>query len=254
MIQIPGDDRGFTLGHGLFETLLADAAGLHDWAAHMARLQRGCAVLGLPAPGEPACQTAVAAVLRSAVSPSGRLAIRLSWSAGSGGRGLDLPERIEPRLAVTVAPIGPPPRSLTLATVSIPRNERSPTSRLKTLAYLDNVLARQEARRLGADEALMLNTRDEVACAAAGNLVWVRGGVLFTPALSCGALDGIVRAKILTRAGEIGLAVRETAATLEDMRDVDGLAVTNSLIGVCPVNTLDGEPLPVSPDLAALKV
>ena len=251
-MQIAADDRGFTLGHGLFETLLADAKGLHDWRAHIARLQRGCAVLALPAPEEPSCRAAAEAALTDAGSDSARFAVRLSWSAGSGGRGLDLPDRLEPRLTVAVSPIGPPPPNMTLATVSIPRNERSPTSRLKTLAYLDNVLARREARGLGADEALMLNTKGEVACAAAGNLLWISQGVLFTPALSCGALDGILRAQALARAVEIGLKVREVRAAVEQLRDVDGLAVTNSLIGVCPVRRLDGRDLPLSPELVAL--
>jgi branched-subunit amino acid aminotransferase/4-amino-4-deoxychorismate lyase len=252
MTRISADDRGFTLGHGLFETLLADETGLHDWTAHIARLQRGCAVLGLPPPEEPACRAAVTAALQDTDAPSARLAVRLSWSAGSGGRGLDPPERLAPQLVVAVTPIGQPPSSLTLATVSIRRNDRSPTARLKTLAYLDNVLARQEARGLGADEALMLNTRDDVACAAAGNLIWIRAGVLFTPALSCGVLDGVMRARVLARARDLGLTVRETAAPIAELRDVDGLAVTNSLLGVCPADQLDGKPLPLSSALAAL--
>jgi branched-subunit amino acid aminotransferase/4-amino-4-deoxychorismate lyase len=252
MITIPADDRGFTLGHGLFETVLADAGGLHDWPAHLTRLQRACPALGMPEPRGPECEAAIAAALPEVRAGSGRVAVRLSWSAGSGGRGLDLPQPLRPRLVVTATAIGSPPSSLGLATVSIPRNERSPASRLKTLAYLDNVLARHEARRLGADEALMLNSKGEVACAAAGNLVWIRGDVLFTPALSCGVLDGIMRAKVLARADELGLSAREAAATRESLRDVEGLAVTNSLIGVCPVSSLDGEPLPFSPQLAAL--
>jgi branched-chain amino acid aminotransferase/4-amino-4-deoxychorismate lyase len=252
MNLIPADDRGFTLGHGLFETLLADAGGIHDWSEHMARLQRGCVVLGLPAPEEAECGAEVAAALREMDGRSPRVAVRLSWSAGSGGRGLEPPARIEPRLAVAVTSIGPPPASLALATVSIPRNERSPTSRLKTMAYLDNVLARREALRLGADEALMLNTRGEVTCAAAGNLAWVRGSVLYTPASNCGALDGITRGKLLARAEAFGLRVRETAATLDELHGIEGLVVTSSLAGVCPVRQLDGALLPFSRDLGAL--
>jgi branched-chain amino acid aminotransferase/4-amino-4-deoxychorismate lyase len=252
VIRIPADDRGFTLGHGPFETLLADVGGLHGWAAHLARLQSGCSVLGMPSPDETACEAAIAAALKGADSPSGRFAIRLSWSAGSGGRGLDLPASMEPRLVVTVAPVGPPPPSLELATVSIRRNERSPTSRLKTLAYLDNVLARREARERDADEALMLNTQGEVSCAAAGNLVWVRGGVLFTPALSCGSSTASCAPRF-SRAVEVGLTVEETAAARDMLRGVEGLAVTNSLIGVRPISRLDGEPLPLSPELATLK-
>jgi branched-chain amino acid aminotransferase/4-amino-4-deoxychorismate lyase len=78
--------------------------------------------------------------------------------------------------------------------------------------------------------------------------------VLFTPALSCGVLDGVVRAKVLARAEEMGFAVHEAAARLDDLRDIDGLAITNSLIGVCPVNLLDGKPVPISPEFAILKV
>lgn len=114
MIQIAPDDRGFTLGHGLFETLLADASGLHDWPAHIARLQRGCAALGLPAPDESPCRAAAETALHGAGAPSGRWAVRLNWSAGPGGRGLDPPDEVNPRLAVTVAPIGPPALNLTL--------------------------------------------------------------------------------------------------------------------------------------------
>lgn len=98
----------------------------------------------------------------------------------------------------------------------------------------------------------MLNTRGEIACAAAGNLVWIRGGVLFTPALTCGVLDGVIRAKVLTRAAELGLIVRETSAARDELRDVEGLAATNSLIGVCPVRELDGAPIPLSSELTAL--
>jgi branched-chain amino acid aminotransferase/4-amino-4-deoxychorismate lyase len=252
VIGVPADDRGFTLGHGLFETVLADDLGLRDWAAHLSRLRRGCEALGLPSPETSACEAAATAALRDARSPSGRVAVRLSWTAGSGGRGLDPPDAMQPRLVVTAAPIGPPPPSLSLATVSIARNERSPVSRYKTLAYLDNVLARREARQAGADEALMLNTRGEVAGAAAGNLVWLRGGVLFTPALACGVLDGIMRSKVLARAVESGLAVEETTAGREALEGAEALAVTNSLIGLCPVRRLDGAPLPLSSQLSAL--
>jgi branched-subunit amino acid aminotransferase/4-amino-4-deoxychorismate lyase len=61
-----------------------------------------------------------------------------------------------------------------------------------------------------------------------------------------------MRAKVLARAVEVGLTVEETTTTREMLRDVEGLAVTNSLIGVCPVNRLDGQPLPLSPQLVAL--
>eukprot|EP01030_Chromulinospumella_sphaerica_P018344 gene18344-18201_t len=104
------------------------------------------------------------------------------------------------------APAGP----AVLVTVGVRRNEHSPASRLKTLSYLDNVLARREA---GGAEALMLNTAGEIACAAVANLFWVRDGRLFTPALDCGVLDGIMRGVVIDRARAKGIAVEEVACS-----------------------------------------
>jgi branched-chain amino acid aminotransferase/4-amino-4-deoxychorismate lyase len=140
-----------------------------------------------------------------------------------------------------------------LATVGVRRNEGSPASRLKTLAYLDNVLARAEARTAGADEALILNNRGELACAAAANLFWLQEGIVFTPALSCGVLDGIMRAAAMQAARRLGLSVVEVAAERSALDQTQGLFLTNSLIGVREVITLDGEPVQRSPITSRLR-
>jgi branched-chain amino acid aminotransferase/4-amino-4-deoxychorismate lyase len=127
-----------------------------------------------------------------------------------------------------------------LARVEIRRNEGSLASRCKTLAYLDNVLARAAARRAKADEALMLNNRGELACAAAANLFWLMGETLFTPALDCGVLDGVMRAQVLEAARGMGLERREVRCGPEVLVGVEALFLTNSLIGVAPVSALDG--------------
>lgn len=238
-MTIPADDRGFTLGHGLFETVLWEGHHLVHWTAHFERLVRGCRVLGLPAPDEHACRDAAEAALEAAGWPR-RAAVRLNWSAGAGGRGLDPPARLQPRLTASAAESPATATAATLATVDLRRNDQSPASRLKTLAYLDNVLARAEAQAAGAEEALMLNTRGEIACAAAANVFWIRHGVVFTPALSCGVLDGTVRAEVLRACGRLGLPAEEVAATPAALRDAT-MFLTNSLIGVRPVASLDGE-------------
>src|SRR5262249_46281750 len=127
-----------------------------------------------------------------------------------------------------------------LATSGVRRNEGSPASRLKTLNYLDNVLARAEAKGQGADEALMLNNRSELACAAVANLFWIAGGTLFTPALDCGVLEGVVRGEVLAAAGKLGLPAREVRAGREALDGAEAIFLTNSLIGVAPVASLDG--------------
>lgn len=248
--MIPEDDRGFRLGDGLFETILAVDGELKLWDAHLSRLARGCAAMGLPAPDPAAVREAAEAALGELPPP--RATVRVSWSAGSGGRALDRPESPEPRLVVAAAVAPAPVRPLILATASVRRNEGSPASRMKTLAYLDNVLARREARAAGADEALMLNNRGEVAGAAAANLFWVRGKTLFTPALECGVLDGTVRGLLIERASAAGWTVEAVRAGPEALRQADALFVTSSGVGLAEVSALDGGSWAPSAALAAL--
>ena len=235
--MIAADDRGFLLGDGLFETVLAEEGRLVEWPAHVARLTRGCAVIGLPPPDAEDCRKAALSALRTARLEEARAAVRVTWSAGGGGRGLDRPEPVRPKLTATASPAPESDGAATLALAAVRRNTGSPTSRLKTLSYLDNVLARTEARARGCDEAVMLNERGELACAAAANLFWLAGGRLFTPALECGVLDGIVRATVLEAAAAQGLETVETRAPAEALAGADAVFLTNSLIGVRPVRS-----------------
>jgi branched-chain amino acid aminotransferase/4-amino-4-deoxychorismate lyase len=159
---------------------------------------------------------------------------------------------VQPRLVVTAAPAPAPLAPASLAIVSVRRNAGSPASRLKTLAYLDNVLARREAKAAGADEAVMLNTAGEVACAAAANLFWVSDGQLRTPALACGVLDGIVRAQVLALAAAMGVDVSEVRAGPEALSTAEAIFLTNSLIGVRVVGRLGDRVLSPHPMVASL--
>lgn len=253
--MIPPDDRGFALGDGLFETLLARDGELMLWDAHMARLARGCAVLGLPAPDPRACLEAAWGALADAGPEEARAAVRLSWSAGAGGRGVARPAALSPRLAVTVSPRPVDSAPVRLHTAAVRRNDASSASRLKAMSYLDNVLARREAEAAGADQALMLNTRGELACADSANLFWLAGRTLMTPALECGVLDGTLRGLLMERAGGAGWSVQPVRAAPEALEDADAVFLTNSVMGVRPVSALDRrelEPHPAVPALADL--
>jgi len=245
MTDIPLDDRGFTLGHGLFETVLWANERLEHWDAHVERLERGCRTLRLPPPDRGQMHQAALVALDAAGSPI-RAAVRLNWSAGSGGRGLDLPAQLAPRLTASAASLAAASGPVRMVTAQVRRNDRSPTSRLKSLSYLDNVIARAEAREAGADEALMLNTAGEIACAAAGNVFWVRHEEVFTPDLGCGVLDGIMRREVIAACHALGLPVQEVYANPGRMAGAP-MFLTNSLVGVQPVASLDGRDLPKSP-------
>jgi branched-subunit amino acid aminotransferase/4-amino-4-deoxychorismate lyase len=250
MTGIAPDDRGFSLGHGLFETLLWEDHRLDHWEAHLERLARGCATLGMPAPDPYACRNAIEAALIAAGGPH-RAAVRLNWSAGPGDRGLDPPATLRPVLSATATSLARTSEPARLVTVQVRRNDQSPTSRLKALAYLDNVLARAEARAAGADEALMLNTRSEVACAAAANVFWIRHGVVCTPSLDCGVLDGVIRAEVLAACVRLGIPNEQVRAPPVHLAGAP-MFITNSLVGVRPVSALDGVAASASPLIAAI--
>jgi branched-subunit amino acid aminotransferase/4-amino-4-deoxychorismate lyase len=227
-LGVAGDDRGLLLGDGLFETMLAlDGASPH-LAAHLDRMAAGCEVLNLPFDRDEAER-----LVREAAPAEGRFAVRLTLTAGSGGRGLDRPAAPVVRLFAKAAPSTPITTPATLIVAAARRNEGSPASRLKTLSYLDNVLARAEARAAGADEAVMLNNRGELACAGAANLFWIAEGRLFTPRLDRGALAGITRARLMALE-----PVEEVTAGVAALETAEAVFLTNSLIGVRPVSRL----------------
>ena len=232
--MIPLDDRGLLLGDGLFETMLALDGAIPMIEAHLDRLAAGCATLGLPDLDREAAR----ALCRAAPPPTGRAAVRLTLTAGSGGRGLDRPVEIAPRMRTTAVLSAPIETPATLILAKTRRNEGSPASRLKTLAYLDNVLGRAEARAAGADEAVMLNNAGHLACAAAANLFWIEGDRLLTPAIECGVLAGIIRGRVLSAARSWEIEALEVAANGARLAGADGIFLTNSLIGVRPVSRL----------------
>ena len=131
-----------------------------------------------------------------------------------------------------------------LATARIRRNPHSPTSRYKTLAYLDNVLALKEALYQGADDALLLATGGQVACTSAGNIFVIQDQSLLTPPLDDGVLPGITRALVLNAvAPELGLTPQEGSLSRESLLQADGVFLTNSVALVTHVVELDEAPV-----------
>ena len=118
------------------------------------------------------------------------------------------------------------------------RNDRSPLCRIKTAPYLDNILALEEARRRGAQDAVLLNTRDRVVSAAYANLFCVIGGALLTPPLEDGPLPGITRQRVMT---QLGGAERSLSA--DDLKAAEEVFFSNSF-GLRPVTQLDDVALP----------
>lgn len=236
-------DRGFLLGDGLFETIRVRGGVLVRWARHLARLHTGASTIGLALVwsdddlAEVVRRTLAAGDLVDAV-------VRLSLSRGvSHTRGLLPDPAASPTLVVHAAPFaGYPPdryeRGTRAITSSLRRNEHSPLARIKSLNYLDNVLARREAADRGADEALLVNTAGLLAGASAANLFLVVGGQIVTPPIAAGALPGTVRAAVLD-----ATTVVERPVTPTDLVNASEAFLTNALLGIVPLTIVDDRPV-----------
>ena len=225
-------DRGLLLGDGVFDTALVLGHAMAWRAAHVSRLVAGCRAIGF-APDETRIQAAIDALLPGVVDGS----LRLTLTRGPGPRGLAPPLAPRPTVLATTAPLRPTTlfAPMALHLTAIRRNDTSPTARLKSLGYLDAVLAAREAAAAGCDDALFLNTLGRVACTGTGNIIALFGDHLVTPPLTDGVLDGITRASILATCGAIGVEPSERSLSLEDLLAADAVCVTSSLRLVAPV-------------------
>ncbi len=239
-------DRGFTLGDGLFETILWDGARLRRFSRHVARLHASAAALGLPLPpGGDRLGEISEDLLRRNGLQSAPAAMRITWTAGVGDRGVLRPAPMRPALVITAGAYTRPTTPAVLVTSTIRRNETAPSARFKTLSYIDNTMARAEAVARGADEALQLNTQGRVAGGACCNIFVVIDGVIITPPTADGALPGTFRAALLQANPHI--VERSTAA--EELARADGAIITNALHESRAVSQIDGRPLDADHDL-----
>ena len=118
---------------------------------------------------------------------------------------------------------------------------------VKSLNYLNNALAKLEARQRGADEALLLNARGTIAEASVANVFAVRGGELSTPPPTDGALPGITRLSVLELARELGLPAAERSLGRADLFAADEVFLTGTGARIVPVSSLDGRSLGTCP-------
>ncbi|MGE4372954.1 MAG: aminotransferase class IV [Xanthobacter sp.] len=228
-VHLQPGDRGFTLGDGLFETIRIRAGRIQRLTAHLSRLVRGAQVLDI---AMPAYNLASALEKVRSANTLDNGVLRLTLTRGPGPRGVLPPAVPEPTLLITAAPMPPLPRPARLIVATTTRrNEFSPLCGVKSLNYLDNILARQEAAKLGADDALLLNTRGCVAESSIANIFAVMEGRLVTPPVSDGALPGVMRAAMM------GQGTREKSLTPDDLMGAEELFLTSSL-GIRPVTAL----------------
>lgn len=244
-VRIDPSDRGFLLADGVFETMRARDGRILRLARHWARLAKGAQLLDIPLPlDESGLAAAAHELLLINGFARGEAALRLTLTRGPGPRGLAPPDRPTPTLLLAAFPMPEPaPPARAVLVKGVRRNELSPSSRIKSMAYLDQLLALREAVGGGGDEAFLCNTAGRLACAAAANLFLVVEGRIWTPSVGEGALPGVARAVLLERARSEGWLAVEAEVPRHLLAQAEEIFTTNALHGIRPVVSVDGRPL-----------
>lgn len=229
-------DPGFLYGAGLFETIRIEKGQALFLSEHLDRLTGSARRLGWPVPatsGLPAAlQTTIAA--NQVTTGCGRL----NFFRGSQGYHLMF-------TAQAGIPYTPDDyrEGYPAAIVTIPRNQYSPLAGLKTMNYLENLLALAAARAKGAREALLLNLDGNLAEGSRSNLFLIQKDTLYTPDLASGPLPGLARGRVLSIAAAMGLPVKEKPLKPADLLAAAEAFLTNSLMEIMPLTYVDGRPI-----------
>lgn len=253
-------DHGLLYGDGVFEGLRSYSGKVFRLQEHLDRLWDSAKAIWLEIP---MTKEAMAQAVNDTLAANGIIDgyIRLVITRGAGSLGLDPNRTSDPQVIIIADHIALYPREfyekgLELVTASTTRNHPAALNpRIKSLNYLNNILAKIEGLKAGCVEALMLNHKGEVAECTGDNIFLVSKGQLLTPPIDAGILEGITRGAVMDLAREAGITVREIALTRHDVYIADECFLTGSAAEVIPVVKVDnraigaGVPGPITQDL-----
>jgi branched-chain amino acid aminotransferase len=253
-------DHGLLYGDGVFEGIRSYSGKVFRLDEHLDRLWNSAKAIWLQIPISKA-DMAKAIVDTLAVNQISDGYIRVVVTRGVGTLGLDPNHCASPQVIIITDLISLYPeelyqKGLEIITVSTMRNHPAALSpRIKSLNYLNNILAKIEGLQAGSIEALMLNHKGEVAECTGDNLFLVRNGELLTPPVDAGILEGVTRSAVIELARQDGITVKEIPLTKHDVYIADECFLTGTAAEVIPVVKVDsrtigsGQPGPITRDL-----
>jgi len=249
---VPAFDRGLLFGDGIYETVRAYGGRLFRAREHLDRLAHSAARLELRLP-LPAGALAAAMAKVVAANRLGDARVRLVVTRGVGPEpDLGAIARSRPTVLAYATPYAGPPEAERLGGVrailarTARNSRRALDPAIKSLNLLNSFLARREAARAGARDAVMLNPEGKVAEGVASNVFFVRRGVLCTPALRAGILEGITRGIVLDLAGRLGIPVREGLFRPAALLGAEEVFLTASTIELLPLAALGARRYPAA--------
>ena len=242
--QVSVFDHGFLYGDGIYETLRAYGGKLFLLKRHLARLKHSADAISLKLPmrldkiGDALTESVRSNKLQEAY-------VRLHISRGPGEIGLDPALCVAPTMVIVAKPFHDYPaayyeQGVSVAIVATRRNHplALPPS-IKGTNFLNNILAKIEAIKARAFEGIMLNWEGYVAEGTISNICMVRKGVLYTPHLDTGILEGVTRDLVLRLAKRIKIPVKEAMLLPKHLLAADESFITNTTMEIMPVTTID---------------
>jgi len=241
-------DHGFLYGDGVYETLRAYGGRLFRLRQHLARLRRSASLIGLDVP---LVEQNLIGVLQEAMTRNDLFDayLRITVSRGEGNIGLDPRLCSRPTVVVICLPLPPYPAELfttgvSLAIVNVRRNLAAALPpMIKSLNFLNNILAKQEASRADAFDGLMLNGEGHITECTTSNVFFVKNGCVCTPSVTCGILDGITREIVLALARQQEFSTEEGCYLPDALLEADECFLTNTTMEIMPVRDIDKRPI-----------
>lgn len=238
-------DHGLLYGDGIFEGIRSYQGKIFRLDEHVRRLYESARAIHLEIPLTPSeLAAAVHETLQANNLRDGY--IRVVVTRGSGALGLDIHRTSHPQIIIIADTIQLYPaeiyeKGMDLVTASTIRNHPSALSpRIKSLNYLNNIMAKIEGQLAGCVEALMLNHKGEVAECTGDNIFIVRRGRVLTPPLDAGVLEGVTRNAVLELSREAGYPTAEETMTRHDLVTASECFLTGTAAEIVPVVRLDG--------------
>ncbi|MBI1325301.1 branched-chain-amino-acid transaminase [bacterium] len=241
-------DHGLLYGDGVFEGIRSYAGKVFRMKEHVDRLYESARAIHLVIP---MTRDEMARAIEDtlAINNFTDAYIRLVVTRGAGSLGLDPRRTTDPQVIIITDSISLYPEEyyengLAIITAGTIRNHPAALSpRIKSLNYLNNIMAKIEGTNAGCLEALMLNHSGYVAECTGDNIFIVKKGVIHTPSIDAGILDGITRQAVIDLATSLGIAVVERTMERHDILTADECFLTGTAAEVIPVTKLDGRPI-----------
>lgn len=260
---LPFSDRGVLFGDGVFETIRAYRGKPFRIERHLKRLHEGCLALRIsPIPLEGDIIESIAKLYDVNVG-TGDAYIRITLTGGLFDGNRTLERSCPPNVYIEVKPFEPYPEGwyengMKMVLSEIRVNESSPLSQIKSNNYLNNIMAKHEARSRGADDAVMLNSKGFISEATSSNIFLVRNRRVYTPGTECGLLRGITREAVIELCESNDIPFEESALTCDDLLASEEVFISVSTGEIVPVREFEEKrlgkscPGPVTANIAVL--